>query len=261
MDQLTSPSTFNNYDAEHKRVLIKPHGPDPVLLGLRGETPEAVRTAFRLLRIHEPIERWVIFRTNHGTEAHFKTAKPVQSLRTNNPVVLHGVVYGKPRRIIGGHVFMELLTSRRVIQCAAFEPTGKFKEVVAKLIPGDQVTVFGAVKEREVQHRTSLTVNLEKIIIERLSDDIIAENPRCPRCDKRMKSAGRRQGFRCLKCKYSSPKASKQFLRRNRNILVGPYIPDKRAHRHLTKPFSRYGLEKRKWDGKPPSGTWHREFC
>jgi tRNA(Ile2)-agmatinylcytidine synthase len=258
MDQLTSPSTFNNYDTEHKRVLIKPHGPDPVLLGLRGETPEAVHAAFRLLRIHEPIERWVIFRTNHGTEAHFKAPTLRQSLNANSPVVLHGVVYGKPRHITGGHVFVELLTSHQVVQCAAFEPTGKFKEVVARLIPGDQVTIFGGVKEREVDHRSSLTVNLEKIIIERLSNDVIAENPRCPRCSKRMKSAGRGQGFRCPKCKYASPNASKQFLRRNRNILPGLYIPDKKAHRHLTKPFSRYGLEKRKWDGKPPSGTWHK---
>ena len=258
MDRLTSPSTFNNYDTEHKRVLIKPHGPDPVLLGLRGETPEAVHAAFRLLRIHEPIERWVIFRTNHGTEAHFKAAQSRPSLRANRPVVLHGAVYRRPTRITGGHVFLELLTSRRVVQCAAFEPTGKFKEVVAKLIPGDKVTIFGGLKEREVDHRLSLTVNLEKIIIERLNEDVVAENPRCPRCDKRMKSAGRGQGFRCPRCKYSSPRAAKQFLRRNRNILPGLYIPDKKAHRHLTKPFSRYGLEKGRWEGKPPSGTWHR---
>jgi tRNA(Ile2)-agmatinylcytidine synthase len=172
--------------------------------------------------------------------------------------VLHGAVYRRPTRITGGHVFLELLTSRRVVQCAAFEPTGKFKEVVAKLIPGDKVTIFGGVKEREVDRRLSLTVNLEKIIIERLNEDVVAENPRCPRCDKHMKSAGRGQGFRCPRCKYSSPRAAKQFLRRNRNILPGLYIPDKKAHRHLTKPFSRYGLEKGRWDGKPPSGTWHR---
>ena len=257
MDGLTSPGTFSSYDARNKRVLIKPHGPDPVLLGLRGETPEAVHAAFRLLRIHEPVERWVVFRTNHGTEDHFKAAKPHAFLRANCPVVLHGVVYGWPSRISGGHVFLELLASHGVVRCAAFEPTGRFKEVVAKLIPGDQVTIFGGVKERVVERRSSLTVNLEKLIIERLSDDLVAENPRCPRCGKRMKSAGRGQGFRCPKCAYSSSNVSKRFARRNRSILPGLYIPDKKAHRHLTKPFSRYGLEKRRWDGKPPVGTWH----
>jgi tRNA(Ile2)-agmatinylcytidine synthase len=257
MDQLTGPSTFNSYDTRNKRVLIKPHGPDPVLFGLRGETPKAVSAAFRLLRIHEPIERWVIFRTNHGTEAHFQAAKQRSSVRANHPVALHGVVYGKPRRISGGHVFLELLSSRQVVQCAAFEPTGRFKETVANLIPGDEVTVFGGVRAREVDHRSSVTVNLEKIIIERLTDDLVAENPRCPRCNKRMKSAGREQGFRCPRCKYASTRVSKRFLRRSRTLLPGLYIPDMKAHRHLTKPFSRYGLEKRRWDGKTPTGRWH----
>lgn len=258
MDRLTSPSTFNNYDAKNKRVLIQPHGPDPVLLGLRGETPEAVRAGFQLLRLHEPVERWVIFRTNHGTEAHLKAVKRRLPLRANHPVATQGVVCELPRRIVGGHVFLKLLTSRGKIQCAAFEPTGRFKEVVAKLIPGDQVTAFGGVKERVVNHKSLFTVNLEKIIVERLCDDMVAENPRCPQCDKRMKSAGRGQGFRCPRCKYSSSKASKRFVRRSRSILPGLYIPDKKAHRHLTKPYSRYGFEKRRWDGKPPLGTWHR---
>ena len=258
MDWLTTPSTFNNYDAKNKRVLIKPHGPDPVLVGLRGETPLAVRSAFRLLQLHEPVDRWVIFRTNHGTEAHFELVKPQPPLRANYPVVLHGTVHGSPIRISGGHVFIELLTSGRIVRCAAFEPTGRFKEVVAKLISGDEVTVFGGVKRRMIEKRSSLTVNLEKLIIESLEDDIVPENPSCPRCDKRMKSAGRGQGLRCPRCKYSSPKGSKQFVLKKRSILPGLYIPDKKAHRHLTKPYSRYGLQNRRWDGKPPTGTWHR---
>jgi tRNA(Ile2)-agmatinylcytidine synthase len=257
MDRLTTPNTFNNYDNENKRVLITPHGPDPVLLGLRGETPKAVRTAFRLLRVHEPIERWVIFRTNHGTDAHFRRAESLQPLHVNSPVRLRGAVYERPQRIRGGHVFLKLLTSRRVVRCAAFEPTGKFKEVVAKLIPGDEVTVFGGVREHEAHHRSSLTVNLEKIIVDRLVDDIVTRNPKCPRCEKRMKSAGRGQGFRCPACKYASPDAANQFLLRSRTIRPGLYVPDRKAHRHLTKPLSRYGLEKERWDGEPPVGVWH----
>ena len=42
MNDLTRPMTFNNYDEQNKRILITPHGPDPVLLGIRGETPEIV---------------------------------------------------------------------------------------------------------------------------------------------------------------------------------------------------------------------------
>ena len=255
MDQTTSPNTFNSYDAEHKRVLITPHGPDPVLLGLRGETPEAVRSAFRLIRIREPIERWVIFRTNHGTEAHFRSVQSSPGI--NRPVSMRGVVHDRPQRISGGHVFFKLLSGRRVVECAAFEPTGRFKEVVAKLIPGDEVTVFGGVRTHEVDHRPSITVNLEKIIVNRLSDDIVQRNPQCPKCGKRLKSAGRGQGLRCSRCGYSTRKVSKQFVRNDRMIEPGVYVPDRKAHRHLTKPLSRYGMEKGSWDGKPPMGTWH----
>ena len=253
MDRLTSPGTFNNYDAMNKRVLIKPHGPDPVLIGLRGETPGAVYRAFRLLRCREAIERWVIFRTNHGTDAHFRHGAP-HTLRPNSPAVLRGVVHKMPIRISGGHVFCELQTSSGVVQCAAFEPTGKFKEVVARLIPGDHVMVFGGAKQHD---QLPMTVNLEKLIIEHLSEDSVARNPRCLRCEKRMKSAGRGQGYRCPRCGYSSSKISKRFVKRERNLLTGLYVPDRKAHRHLTKPLSRYGLEKRRWDGKMPS-VWHR---
>ena len=256
MDQLTSPHTFNSYDAVNRRVLIKPHGPDPVLVGIRGETSKAVRVAFKLLRIHEPIDRWVIFRTNHGTDAHFQMTRT--AVRPNSPTSLHGIVYRRPLRIPGGHVFLDIQIPRRIIRCAAFEPTGKFKETVAKLIPGDEVTVFGGVREHYAIRGSSITVNLEKIIVERLVDDVIAENPLCPRCGKRLKSAGRGQGFECRRCKYALRTASKVFNQRKRDILPGTYIPDKRAHRHLTKPFSRYGFEKRRWDGKTPLGVWHR---
>ncbi len=140
--------------------------------------------------------------------------------------------------------------------CAAFEPTGKFKEVVAKLIPGDEVMVFGAVRRHE--GKPLLTVNLEKLIVTRLSDEVTIENPKCSRCGKHMKSAGRGQGYRCERCKSGALNASKQIRKKQRTIRPGLYLPDRKAHRHLTKPLSRYGLEKRRWNMEPPSGIWHR---
>ncbi len=90
MDRMTTPETFNNYDSSNRRILVTPHGPDPVLLGLRGETPEAVVRAFRLIRIREPVERWVIFRTNHGTDAHFPNSALNKHIEPNRPVILSG---------------------------------------------------------------------------------------------------------------------------------------------------------------------------
>jgi tRNA(Ile2)-agmatinylcytidine synthase len=253
MDQLTTPYTFNNYDSANRRILIAPHGPDPVLLGIRGESALDVLNAFHLLRLREPVERWVIFRTNHATDAHFEYADD-DIVRFDRPVKLAGIVLDKPQRIAGGHVIFTLKHRSGAVKCAAFEPTGRFKEVAAKLVPGDKVTVFGGVRKRS---NLPPTINLEKLIVRYLAPETALQNPICPQCGKHMKSAGRFQGFRCVRCHLNSPHAAKCEVIRSRSVLTGLYLPDKKAHRHLTKPISRYGIENRKWDGAPPSGEWH----
>lgn len=254
MDRLTTPKTFNNYDFENDRMLITPHGPDPVLLGIRGETPTVVRKAFSMVRIHEPVERWVIFRTNHGTDAHLKWIPSNRPIEPDRPVVLKGTVGDLPWRIPGGHVFFTLHHQAEEWNCAAFEPTGKFRKIVANLLPGDQVTVYGGAKKTQANH--SLTINLEKIMIHRLVKKRDLENPLCPSCYKHMKSAGRGQSFRCRKCSITLPKSRKIVTTELRSMSPGLYVPALKAHRHLTKPLSRYGLERR-WDHHPPSGKWH----
>ena len=42
---------FNSIDFETKRILIAPHGPDPVLFGIRGETSKSVLNAFKNMKI------------------------------------------------------------------------------------------------------------------------------------------------------------------------------------------------------------------
>ncbi|MBI2127122.1 MAG: DUF1743 domain-containing protein, partial [Thaumarchaeota archaeon] len=70
MDERFSEFTFNNYDASSERVLICPHGPDPVLCGIRGEEPRALVKALSSLEIQEPVERYMLFRSNQGTAEH-----------------------------------------------------------------------------------------------------------------------------------------------------------------------------------------------
>jgi tRNA(Ile2)-agmatinylcytidine synthase len=254
MDKLTTPGTFSNYDPANRRILITPHGPDPVLLGIRGESAPDVLRAFHLVRLREPIERWVIFRTNHATDAHLDAAS-VDTVRLNRPIKLSGTVITKPQRIAGGHVFFSIAYRQKAIRCAAFEPTGQFKEIAARLIPGDRVIAFGGVKKPS--DNGPATINLEKLVISHLADDAIIENPICPRCGKHMKSAGRGQGFRCTRCKLDAAKATKRLIKKGRSLRTGTYLPAKKAHRHLTRPLSRYGIENRRWDRDPPSGRWH----
>jgi tRNA(Ile2)-agmatinylcytidine synthase len=60
MDAMFQGSTFNNIDPQTGRVLICPHGPDPVLFGIRGEDPANIAQAFNHVKVYEPIERVMI---------------------------------------------------------------------------------------------------------------------------------------------------------------------------------------------------------
>jgi tRNA(Ile2)-agmatinylcytidine synthase len=251
MNRRTHPLTFNNYDDTNKRVLITPHGPDPVLLGIRGETSEIVRRAFHMLTIREPVERWVVFRTNHGTEAHLDAAKG-NGVKVNAPVVVSGQVDDLPKRGIGGHAFFPIHTTQGEFTCAAYEPTGHLRDIIMQLIPGDQVTVYGGIPRRH-----GLTINLEKLEILTLRSRIFTQNPQCPRCGKRLKSAGSEKGFKCDRCALVVREQEKDQVRIARKLVPGLYLPESKAHRHLTKPLSRYGQEKNKWNHKAPSGEWH----
>ena len=197
-----SPFTFNNVDPETGRVLITPRGPDPILCGIRGETPEAVKQAYEMLTIDEPVERWMIFRTNQGTDAHLKRVSAVVDIQQYNPVVVQGVVSKEPKVIQGGHVIFSIKDETGEVDCAAYAPTVTLCKTARKLIVGDIVKVYGGVRPITPEQR--LTINLEKMRILELANRVSFVNPSCPECIKRMKSMGKNQGFRCDKCGFRS---------------------------------------------------------
>jgi len=242
MNEKTAPLTFNNVDPDTNRILITPRGPDPILYGIRGETPEAVRQAHEIVRPQEPIERWIIFRTNHGTDAHLRRKSAVKNIRSFNPVVTQGSVTKEPKTIPGGHVIFTIKDETEQVDCAAYEPTGPLKKVAKELITGDLVEVSGGVRPASSDH--SLTINLEKLRVLKLAPKIIFSNPVCPKCGKHAKSMGRGQGFRCKKCGFRSSELEKVSVRGRRNLKEGLYITSPRSQRHLTKPLCRYGRER-----------------
>jgi len=237
-----SPLTFNNVDLETGRVLITPKGPDPILCGIRGENPEAVKRAFERVCINEPVERWMIFRTNQGTDAHLRRLIAIREIQAYSPAVLQGVVSKKPRTLQGGHVIFSIKDETGEVDCAAYEPTVILCKAARNLIVGDTLTVYGGV--RPASSECPLTINLEKINILDLTPKISFVNPSCPKCDKRMKSMGRNQGFRCDRCGFRSSELKKQEINEERGLERGLHISSPRSQRHLTKPHCRYGREK-----------------
>jgi tRNA(Ile2)-agmatinylcytidine synthase len=255
MDEETDGSTFNNVDAETGRVLIAPHGPDPVLYGVRGEAPEAVHRAVEMLEPGEPVERWVIFSTNQGTDAHLRSLSKISEIRPYSPAIAAGEVVREPRTIKGGHVILGIGDGTGLMDCAAYEPTGSFRDVVRRLIPGDEIRAYGGVRESIGDGPD--TLNLEKLEILRLAPQTVLANPKCPVCGGSMESMGRGKGYRCRSCGLKDRNLRKQVEERERELRLGLYIPPPRAQRHLTKPLARYGREKK---GHKPGGLfepWH----
>jgi tRNA(Ile2)-agmatinylcytidine synthase len=254
MDEATGGSTFNNVDPETGRVLIAPKGPDPVLFGIRGEDPLAVREA-GLMVDSEPLERWVVFRTNQGTDAHLGSLVPVLSLKPYSPAILEGLVSGPPKTIKGGHVFVGLTDETGRVDCAAYEPSGSFRVVVRRLIPGDRVRVYGGVRGDASRER--LTFNMEKLEVLGLARDLRKVNPKCPECGGSMESMGRGKGFRCRSCGFRGAEMEKRTVEEERKIGEGLFLPPPRAQRHLSKPKVRYGREKSGITRPEPDGQWH----
>jgi tRNA(Ile2)-agmatinylcytidine synthase len=255
MDELTQPYTFNNVDLEKGRVIITPRGPDPILFGIRGETPEIVKKAFALVKPLEPVERWVIFRTNQGTDAHLKRAVALNQIKPYNSVIVNGIVSRNPRIIPLRHVIFSIKDESGEVDCAAYEPTGDLRKVTRELIIGDNVEVYGAVRKPSAAKPP--TINLEKINILKLAPKTVLQNPVCPKCGRRLKSMGKGKGFRCKKCGARFDDAKKTQVAVARELKTRLYVTSTRSQRHLTKPLRRYGLEKRHAPVKSMIEKWH----
>jgi tRNA(Ile2)-agmatinylcytidine synthase len=255
MDRLTRPYTFNNVDSEKGRVVITPRGPDPILFGIRGETAETVKRAFGLVKPLEPVGRWLVFRSNQGTDAHLKRVTALSQVASYISVVAEGIVSRDPRIVPLRHVVFTIKDATGEVDCAAYEPTGALRKVARKLMVGDRVKVYGAVRKPSAGRR--LTLNLEKINVLSVAPKFVLENPMCPECGKRLESMGKGQGFRCKKCGKRFAEARKVRDAMKRELKPGLYVTSTRSQRHLTKPLRRYGLEKHGTEAEGMIENWH----
>jgi tRNA(Ile2)-agmatinylcytidine synthase len=242
MDKQTAPLTFNNVDYEKKRVIITPRGPDPILFGVRGESAETVKQAFSLIKPLEPVERWVIFRSNQGTDAHLTCVEKLNQIQPYSSVIVKGEVSKNPWIVPRRHTIFSIKDDSGEVDCAAYEPTGDLNKVARALTVGDLVEVYGAAKKASKDK--PLTINLEKIKVLSLVSKVAFENPKCPECGKRLKSMGKNQGFRCEGCGGKFKDLAKISTPVLRTLECGLYVTSTRSQRHFTKPLRRYGHEK-----------------
>ena len=233
MSEKCDLGTFNNIDPESGRILVSPHGLDPVLVGIRGYSPQEVLDAFNEVQLDEEVERVMIFRTNQGTGAHLEMSRMAADLKLHQCGSLLGRVDDVPRVMRGGHVIFRLRDNSGLIDCAAYRPTGSLAVAARDLLPGDMVRVCGGV--RGFRQGTP-TLNLERLEVLHLVEKIERLNPQCDNCGGRCESMGREQGFRCRKCGRRIENASKIQIPQERKLQPIVYIPPPRSRRHLTIP-------------------------
>jgi tRNA(Ile2)-agmatinylcytidine synthase len=233
MNTLHCARTFHNLDPESGRILVCPHGPDPVLLGIRGLTPQDVQEAFNQVRIHEIVERVMIFKTNQGTDAHLTRTRRTIDLAPHQSAILVGRVETVPKVLRGGHVIFQLRDDTGSVCCAAYAPTRSLRTASKDLLPGDRVRVYGGIRE---DRDGRLTLNLEKIKVLELVEKLDRENPSCAMCGGRCESMGRGQGFRCKKCGFRDATATTIATVSYRNLQPMTYTAAVGARRHLSRP-------------------------
>ncbi|MDY0293039.1 MAG: tRNA(Ile)(2)-agmatinylcytidine synthase [Candidatus Methanomethylophilaceae archaeon] len=226
-------TTFNSWEERGRKVAMVPSTPCPVMYGLRGDDPQELAVAAREIRT-EPLDRWMIFLTNQGTDDHI--IRGFSEMVPNRSYYIEGVSLSRSRHIPGGHVLMDLATAHGGVTCAAYEPSKEFRMLFDRLIPGDRIGVMGELREEP------RTLNVEKVRVISLAEDIRkVANPSCPVCGRRMDSIGSGKGYRCRPCRTRSDSpVTERFARW---VAPGWYEPPTAARRHLSKPLKRMGLE------------------
>jgi tRNA(Ile2)-agmatinylcytidine synthase len=223
--EATFPRTWDTVDEKTGEVVAVPNTHGPVVYGLRG-TFGGVWEANGYVGV-EDAERLAVYRTNQGTDAHLVDAS-VSEVRDGGSYRIEGTVVGEPETREGGHVFFDIEEDEH-LRCAAFEPTGRFRDTVRALRVGDRVVVCGSVGEG--------TLKVEKLRVVALNRTQRVK-PTC--CGRRMESAGRGQGYRCRNedCNQTADSLVKERV--ERELEEGWYEVPPSARRHLAKPLARH---------------------
>ncbi|WP_237089309.1 TiaS agmantine-binding domain-containing protein [Nitrosopumilus adriaticus] len=234
MQEKTFPNTFNSFDTKKGRILITPHGPDPVFYGIRGENVDSLLYATKILKSEEKLDGYMIFKSNQGTGDHLKNELNFENMFPYASGKITGIVSNSPKIVKGGHVFFKINSNNHEFWCAVYKETG-ITTIASNLIKGDKICVGGGV--RKASKNFPRIINLEFIEIISLEKNISLSNPFCQKCNKKMKSKGKNQGFQCIRCGRKAMNKTSSII--SRKIKKQLYIPKISAHRHLTRPLQR----------------------
>jgi tRNA(Ile2)-agmatinylcytidine synthase len=227
-------STFHTYDAEEERLACVPHGPDPILVGLRGRDPDRLRDAALpalALAAREPIDGWLLWATNQGSGDHVTEIGCLEDAPEWGTIQVAATIAGEPANRRGGHVQVEADDADgHRFAAMAFEPTKGLRDVVRALRPGDGVTFAGAWEHGALK--------LEKMEVRSVAPITETVNPPCPACGRKTRSRGPSTGYRCPDCGTKLPRAAGAERQVPRSLAPGQHEVPMLARRHLHRPLA-----------------------
>lgn len=238
--QQSFPNTYNSFDIDADKIMIAPHGPDPVFYGIRGEDTTSVLDASKFIKTKENLDGHMIFKSNQGTGDHLRNEIDLGLMKPFVSGVISGQLVSEPIQSNGGHIFFTMKTASGDVNCAVYKETGLVQKLMLKLIKGDKMYLGGGIRRATKNHSRVLNVEFVKIL--HLEDKIIEKNPFCDNCNKSMKSKGRGQHYQCSRCGKRSKTVNKITKKMARVIGSRLYLPIPSAQRHLTRPKERLGI-------------------
>ncbi len=233
IDFLFRPYTFANIDRETEQILIFPTGPDPVIYGVRGESPSHIiflsSIVCNLAKID--IEGWMLFRTNQATEVHIEYSQ--NKVRTFNPYrticKILQIKRTEDRHLLG---FTDIN-----VHIFAYRHIGNPVKLFEKSL-GEIIETWGGLRIKDKKY--FIYAEGCRILSKRL---VKLGNPKCPICGLSLKSLGKRRGYYCKRCNIEIVylhKIIKEYDNKDEQLLSLPYLSE---FRHLMKPIDRIGVE------------------
>ncbi|WP_069808241.1 TiaS agmantine-binding domain-containing protein [Vulcanisaeta thermophila] len=224
-DESTRPLTFLNIYED--QVLIEPHGPDPVLFGVRGDSPYHVMSMGNYLAELYSALGWVVYVTNQGTGENSRETPTHQLIPYTHVSVVGVITHVEVDE--DGHAHVTLDNGVKAIAYRHLRLTGKLVKCVGCL-----VHVWGGYKPGV--HDEALYIEGFRVLHDAV---VTVENPRCPRCGGPMESVGREGILRCKVCGFRD--RMPRIIRARGGWVMGTPVPSE--YRHLMKPIDRVGLE------------------
>ena len=223
---------FNNIDLPARRTAAAPHGPDPVLAGFRGTCPGGLGCYASIL-CEEP-HFWVLYRSNQHTDAHAR--HPLRPRPYESGRALLGV---EGLRVLpGGHALARARLGGEELWVAAYRESGPVRRALELVGAPSMVELHGTLHPRE----GGPTLSVEALHRAVSRPRTVRLAPRCPRCGRRMKSAGRGKGYKCPSCGYRDRSAAPLEVALPPRASSSRVTPTPLGISHLTRPSHVYKL-------------------